>query len=405
MLLALGHTIGGFARAQPPRAFGLGAARLLIAFGVSVGVSEASESRAWRRACWCCRASMPAAVFTYLFAARYERDADDIAGIVLISTLLAALMLPFVRVVCAVARGQLSQATRHAASRIAVTPMPPAVHTEIKPRPRPRCCKSFASAPTSRVPVAANGWPTATLPPFTLSFARSIDPIARSRPSLSRQNFLRLPRLERHERLRRESLVNLVELEILEIQLRVLEHRGHRIRRGHQQSLAVHEIYGSLARVREIRRDRQAARSAAQASEHSSTAEAPSVNGVLLPAVSVPFGPRSNTGFSFPSCSRLVSARRLLSRNAARKRDHQVLVETFRVRFDGVLVARERELVLLPARELPLLRRDLHALAHRQIRARLDHARHHRLQVARPQAQPWLQPLPKDRPRALSSSS
>ena len=38
---------------------------------------------------------MPAAVFSYLFAARYERDAEDVAGIVLVSTLLAAVALPF----------------------------------------------------------------------------------------------------------------------------------------------------------------------------------------------------------------------------------------------------------------------------------------------------------------------
>jgi predicted permease len=37
---------------------------------------------------------MPAAVFSYLFAARYERDADDIAGIVLVSTVISALTLP-----------------------------------------------------------------------------------------------------------------------------------------------------------------------------------------------------------------------------------------------------------------------------------------------------------------------
>jgi predicted permease len=38
---------------------------------------------------------MPAAVFSYLFAAHYERDADDVAGIVLVSTLAGALLLPF----------------------------------------------------------------------------------------------------------------------------------------------------------------------------------------------------------------------------------------------------------------------------------------------------------------------
>ena len=38
-----------------------------------------------------------------------------------------------------------------------------------------------------RVPVAANGWPMATLEPFTLSFARSMLPSGRSRPSRSLQ--------------------------------------------------------------------------------------------------------------------------------------------------------------------------------------------------------------------------
>ena len=47
---------------------------------------------------------MPAAVFSYLFAARYERDADDIAGIVLVSTLLGALDAAVARVVRALAR-------------------------------------------------------------------------------------------------------------------------------------------------------------------------------------------------------------------------------------------------------------------------------------------------------------
>ena len=38
--------------------------------------------------------AMPAAIFNYLFAARYDRHPDDIAGIVLVSTLLSALTLP-----------------------------------------------------------------------------------------------------------------------------------------------------------------------------------------------------------------------------------------------------------------------------------------------------------------------
>jgi malate permease and related proteins len=78
------------------RSFGLGAARLGLAFGVSVFVSEAFGIEGVAQGVLVLQGSMPAAVFSYLFAARYERDAEDVAGIVLISTLLAAVTLPFV---------------------------------------------------------------------------------------------------------------------------------------------------------------------------------------------------------------------------------------------------------------------------------------------------------------------
>jgi predicted permease len=96
MLLALGHTVGGLRAHNLKRAFGLGAARLIIAFGVALGVSEAFGIRGVAQGVLVLQGSMPAAVFSYLFAARYERDADDVAGIVLLSTLLAAATLPFV---------------------------------------------------------------------------------------------------------------------------------------------------------------------------------------------------------------------------------------------------------------------------------------------------------------------
>jgi predicted permease len=95
MLMALGNTIGGLKAHNLPRALGLGAARLAIAFAVAVGVSFALGLTGVAQGVLVLQGAMPAAVFSYLFAARYERDADDIAGIVLVSTLLGALTLPF----------------------------------------------------------------------------------------------------------------------------------------------------------------------------------------------------------------------------------------------------------------------------------------------------------------------
>jgi malate permease and related proteins len=94
MLLALGHTIGGLRARNLPRAIGLGAARLLLAFGVALGVSELLGLEGMAQGVLVLQGAMPAAVFSYLFAARYERDAEDVAGIVLMSTLLGALALP-----------------------------------------------------------------------------------------------------------------------------------------------------------------------------------------------------------------------------------------------------------------------------------------------------------------------
>jgi hypothetical protein len=95
MLMALGNTIGSLKANNLSRAFGLGAARLVISFVVAVAVSFALGLSGVAQGVLVLQGAMPAAVFSYLFAARYERDADDIAGIVLVSTLLGAIALPF----------------------------------------------------------------------------------------------------------------------------------------------------------------------------------------------------------------------------------------------------------------------------------------------------------------------
>src|SRR6476619_8574262 len=53
-------------------------------------------------------------------------------------------------------------------SRIATTPMPPAVQIDTRQRPPPRCASSLAAVATMRAPVAANGWPVASDETFGL---------------------------------------------------------------------------------------------------------------------------------------------------------------------------------------------------------------------------------------------
>ena len=72
-------------------------------------------------------------------------------------------------------------------SKMAATPMPPAVQIEIRPLWPPPLCRSLAKTARIRAPVAAKGCPKAIDDPLTLSFARSIDPKAWLRPSRRRQ--------------------------------------------------------------------------------------------------------------------------------------------------------------------------------------------------------------------------
>src|SRR3984893_16849643 len=85
---------------------------------------------------------------------------------------------------------QMSALKQGHRSRMAVTPMPPAVQTEISPRFALFSSRIFANVATMRAPVAAKGCPMARLPPFTFNFDLSILPRVPGSPSLSRQNAL-----------------------------------------------------------------------------------------------------------------------------------------------------------------------------------------------------------------------
>jgi predicted permease len=94
MLLALGNTLGGLHAQRLPFAVGFGTLRLVLGFAVALGIAELFDLEGVARGVLILQGAMPAAIFSYLFAARYDRHPDDIAGIVLMSTLVSALTLP-----------------------------------------------------------------------------------------------------------------------------------------------------------------------------------------------------------------------------------------------------------------------------------------------------------------------
>lgn len=95
MLLALGHTLGGLRANRLPWALAWGTARIVLGLVVALGVCELVGIEGTARGVLVLLGAMPAAIFNYLFAARYGRVPDEIAGIVLMSTLVSALTLPF----------------------------------------------------------------------------------------------------------------------------------------------------------------------------------------------------------------------------------------------------------------------------------------------------------------------
>jgi predicted permease len=95
MLLALGNTLGELRVNRLPFAFGWGAARLVLGFVVALAVAELFGLEGVAKGVIVLQGTMPAAVFNYLFAARYNRAPDDVAGIVLVSTIISIVVLPF----------------------------------------------------------------------------------------------------------------------------------------------------------------------------------------------------------------------------------------------------------------------------------------------------------------------
>ncbi|WP_395021135.1 AEC family transporter [Dongia sp.] len=95
MLLALGVSLGSLRVRSLPRNLFLSLVRMLGGFAISFLVAWALDLSPMARGVLLIQASMPVAVFNYLFAQYYNRRPEDVAAMVIISTLLSFGTLPF----------------------------------------------------------------------------------------------------------------------------------------------------------------------------------------------------------------------------------------------------------------------------------------------------------------------
>lgn len=96
MILALGVSLASLKVGDTVRSSLLACLRVFVGFAVGVALGEvfALEGAAWGVLVIQC--TMPAAVLNFLFAQHYQRDATAVAGVVVMSTVLAFLLMPLV---------------------------------------------------------------------------------------------------------------------------------------------------------------------------------------------------------------------------------------------------------------------------------------------------------------------
>lgn len=94
MLLALGHALGSFRVRNAGVAVGVSAMRLGVGLAVGLAAVELLDLQGALRGVVIIQSTMPVAVFNFLLAARYDRDPEDVAGSILVSTVVSFLTLP-----------------------------------------------------------------------------------------------------------------------------------------------------------------------------------------------------------------------------------------------------------------------------------------------------------------------
>jgi predicted permease len=94
MLLMLGVSLGQLRITEFGRAFFVAFVRLGVGVGVGFGVAAAFGLGGTLKSVLILQAANPVAVYNYLFAQRWNNEPEAVAGVVVISTLLALLTIP-----------------------------------------------------------------------------------------------------------------------------------------------------------------------------------------------------------------------------------------------------------------------------------------------------------------------
>lgn len=94
MLLSLGYSLANLTVSSMRRSLLLSLARLLGGFAIGWLVAWMFGLTGIARGVLIIESAMPAAVLNYLFAARYNNQPEEVAGLVVLSTLMALLFLP-----------------------------------------------------------------------------------------------------------------------------------------------------------------------------------------------------------------------------------------------------------------------------------------------------------------------
>lgn len=96
MLLTLGVSLADMKFQSMGSSLYFAVARLLIGVSVGWGVAWAFDLHGVAKGVVILQSSMPVAVFNYLFAMQYDRNPQQIAGMVMISTLLSFFLIPVI---------------------------------------------------------------------------------------------------------------------------------------------------------------------------------------------------------------------------------------------------------------------------------------------------------------------